>query len=80
MRELLLHILRPLLLHPDSVEVTEVEGAETTFFELRCDPEDVGIVIGKNGKTISAIRVLLNALAGRQDRNVVVEVIEPSST
>lgn len=79
MRELLLHILHPLLLHPDALEITEVEGGETTFFELRCEQEDVGIIIGKNGKTISAIRILLNALAGRGDRRAVVEVIEPSS-
>lgn len=79
MRDLLLHILRALVQHPDALDITRVDGEQTTFFELRCHPDDVGIIIGKNGKTISALRVLLNALAGRDDRKAVVEVIEPSS-
>jgi predicted RNA-binding protein YlqC (UPF0109 family) len=77
MKNLLLHILNALVQYPGDLDITQVDGGQTTFFELRCHPDDVGIVIGKNGKTISAIRVLLNSLAGRDDRQVVIEVIEP---
>ena len=77
MKSVLLHILRALVDTPEALEVSEIHGHETIFFELRCDPADVGTLIGKNGKTISAIRTLLNALAHRENRQVVVEVIEP---
>lgn len=76
MKELLLEILRTLVEAPGEIRLKEVEGEETTFFELRCAPDDVGIVIGKNGKTISAIRTLLNAVAQQDDRSAVFEVIE----
>jgi len=78
-RDLLFSILRPLVQAPEAVTLTEIEGENTSYFEIRCHPDDVGIIIGKNGKTISAIRVLLNALAGRDERQAVVEVIEPVS-
>jgi len=77
MKSVLLHILRALVEFPEALEVSEIHGHESLFFELRCAREDVGTLIGKNGKTISAIRTLLNALAHRENRQVVVEVIEP---
>jgi predicted RNA-binding protein YlqC (UPF0109 family) len=77
MKSVLLHILRALVDFPEALEVSEIDGEETLFVELRCAPEDVGTLIGKNGKTISAIRTLLNAIMQREDRQVVVEVIEP---
>jgi len=78
MNKLLLNILTAIVQYPEDLDITRVDGGQSTFFELRCHPDDVGIVIGKNGKTISAIRVLLNSLAGRDDRKVVIEVIEPT--
>jgi len=77
MKTLLLHILRELLQHPEALELTEAVGGSTTYYEVRCHPDDVGIVIGKNGKTISAIRVLINSVAGRDERKAVLEIIEP---
>ena len=78
MNKLLLNILNAIVQYPEDLDITRVDGGQTTFLELHCHPDDVGIVIGKNGKTISAIRVLLNSLAGRDDRKVVIEVIEPT--
>lgn len=78
MKELLLTILRAIVQHPEAVELTRVEADATTFLELRCHPDDVGIVIGKNGKTISAIRVLLNCVSGQDDRKAILEIIEPA--
>lgn len=76
MKELLLEILRALVESPEEICLKEIEGEETSFFELRCAQGDVGMVIGKNGKTISAIRTLLNAVAQQDDRSAVLEVIE----
>ncbi len=76
MRPLLLHILRALVQQPEAIDLTEVCGGRGIYYELRCAPDDVGIVIGKNGKTISAIRTLLNALPHAREKSVVFEVIE----
>lgn len=78
MEKLLLNILRALVQAPEDLEVHEVQGASRRFLEIRCAPDDVGSVIGKNGKTISAIRVLINAIT-RSDETIVIEVIEPES-
>lgn len=78
MEKLLLNILRALVQVPEDLDIQEVQGARSTFLEIRCNPDDVGSIIGKNGKTISAIRVLVNAIAGRDDKRIVLEVIEPA--
>lgn len=79
MHNLLLNILRALVQVPEALEIHETQGERTTFLEIRCDAEDVGVVIGKNGKTISAIRVLMNAVSHPPERPVVVEVVEPEA-
>lgn len=76
MREMLEYIVRALVDHPDDVRITEVEGERTVIYELRCHPEDVGKVIGKNGKTVGAIRTLLSTAAARQNRRAMLEVVE----
>lgn len=78
MEKLLLNILRALVQVPEDLDIQEVQGSSSTFLEIRCNPDDVGSIIGKNGKTISAIRVLVNAIAGRDDKRIVLEVIEPA--
>jgi hypothetical protein len=78
MEKMLLNILRALVQVPEDLDIQEVKGENTTFVEIRCAPEDVGCVIGKNGKTISAIRVLINAIT-RGDQKIVLEVIEPDA-
>jgi predicted RNA-binding protein YlqC (UPF0109 family) len=79
MHKLLLNILRALVQVPEALEVTETRGAQTSFIEIRCDAGDVGLIIGKNGKTISAIRVLMNAVSHTPDQPIVVEVVEPAA-
>lgn len=78
MEKMLLNILWALVQVPEDLNIHEVKGENHTFVEIRCAAGDVGSVIGKNGKTISAIRVLLNAIT-RGDENIVIEVIEPES-
>ena len=76
MKELLEYIIRLLVDHPEDVRITEVDGEKTAIFELRCHPEDVGKVIGKNGKTVGAIRLILSTVAARKGRRAMLEVVE----
>ena len=76
MKELVEYIAKTLVDHPEELHITEIEGERTIVFELRCNPEDVGKIIGKSGKTIGAIRTLLSTVAARQNRRAVLEVVE----
>jgi len=76
MKELIEHIAKELVDHPDDICVTKVDGEKTVIFELRCHKEDIGKVIGKNGRTVSAIRTLLNTTAGKQGRKAMLEVVD----
>ena len=76
MKELIDYIARTLVDHPEELHITEIEGERTIVFELRCNDEDVGKIIGKSGKTIGAIRTLLSTVAARQNRRAVLEVVE----
>lgn len=76
MKELLEYIVKALVDHPEEIRITEVDGERTAIFELRCHQNDIGKVIGKNGKTVGAIRVLLSTAAARQGRRAMVEIVE----
>ena len=76
MKELVEYIAKTLVDYPEELRITEIEGERTIVFELRCNPEDVGKIIGKSGKTIGAIRTLLSTVAARQNRRAVLEVVE----
>lgn len=76
MRELVEYIVKALVDHPGDIHLTEVDGEKTVIFELRCHKEDIGKVIGKNGKTVGAIRTLLSTTAARQGRRAMLEVVE----
>jgi predicted RNA-binding protein YlqC (UPF0109 family) len=76
MRDLVEHLIKALVDRPQDIRLTEVDGEKTIVFELRCHPQDVGKVIGKNGKTITALRAVLSAVAARQNRRALFEVVE----
>lgn len=76
MRELIEYIVRALVDHPGDVKITEVDGERTVIFELRCHQDDIGKVIGKNGKTVGAVRTLLSTAAARQGKRAMLEVVE----
>ena len=76
MKNLLTSIVKGLVDKPSKVKVTEFNGSKTLIYELRCDSHDIGRVIGKSGKTVSAIRTLLTALASKNGQKVVVEVVD----
>ena len=74
--ELIKLIASSLVDKPDQVEILEVSGDSTTVYELRVAQEDLGKIIGKQGKTAKAIRVLLGAAAAKEKRRAVLEIIE----
>ena len=74
--ELIKLIASSLVDKPDQVEIQEVSGDSTTVYELRVAQEDLGKIIGKQGKTAKAIRVLLGAAAAKEKRRAVIEIIE----
>ena len=76
MRDLILIIAKSLVDKPDEVEVTELKGDITTVLELRVAKDDLGKVIGKQGKTAHAIRTILNATATKLNQRAVLEILE----
>jgi predicted RNA-binding protein YlqC (UPF0109 family) len=69
-------VIPDLLDHPEDLKLIELAGEKSVIIELRCHQEDVGKIIGKNGKTISAIRTLLGMAAARQGLRSMIEVVE----
>ena len=76
MKELVQFLARQLVNNPDAVEVKETQGDTAPVLELRVAKEDLGRVIGKQGRTAKSIRTILNAVASRTNRKVVLEIIE----
>ena len=74
MAELVKYIACCLVDHPDLVEVREVPGDQALILELRVAPEDMGKVIGKQGRIAKAIRVVMRAAATRNDKKIMVEI------
>src|ERR1044071_3626158 len=76
MKEFVEYVVKALVDYPDEVSVREVDGERTVVFELRLNKTDIGKVIGKNGRTISALRSLLTSAAAKQGRRAVLEIVE----
>ncbi|MDH5763500.1 MAG: KH domain-containing protein [Nitrospinota bacterium] len=76
MKDLIDVIAKALVDFPDQVDIKEVEGEKTTVLELRVAKEDLGKVIGKQGKTARAMRTILNANATKLKKRAVLEIIE----
>ena len=76
MKDLLEEIAKALVDSPDDVSVTEVEGEQTTVLELRVRNEDLGKVIGRQGRTARAIRTLLAAAGMKVQKRFVLEILE----
>ena len=76
MKELIEHIVRSLVEKPTDVNVTEVPKDQASVIELRVAKEDLGRVIGKQGRTVRAMRTLLAAIATKQQKRVSLEIIE----
>jgi hypothetical protein len=76
MKELVQYLAKCLVNNPDAVEVKETEGETASVLELRVAKEDLGRIIGKQGRTVKSIRTILTAAASRTNRKVVLEIVE----
>lgn len=76
MVELVSAIARSLVEHPEAVEVTEAQSDDTTVIQLKVAEDDMGMVIGKQGRIAKAIRTVVKAAATKANKKVVVEIIQ----
>ncbi len=76
MKDLIRYMAQALVDHPEQVEVSEVIGEQTSVIELRVAKEDLGKVIGKQGRTAKAMRTILSAASTKIRKRTVLEIIE----
>lgn len=76
LKELIEFIARALVDHPDQVEVAEIAGEQTIVLELRVAKEDLGKVIGKQGRTVKAMRAILSAASSKLRKRADLEILE----
>ena len=77
MKELTHYLAKALVDKPDEVSVVETAGEGVTILEIRVAQEDVGKVIGREGRIINAIRTIVKAAAAKQHQKVTVEILTP---
>ena len=75
-RDTLEFIVSCLVDYPDDVRVEQEESARSVVYDLYVHADDIGKVIGRNGRTARAIRAVVNAAAVREDRNAIVEIVD----
>ena len=76
MKELVEYIAKALVDYPEQVIVEQVEGGRSVILELKVAPEDMGKVIGKQGRIAKALRTVVNAAAIKENKRVMVEIIQ----
>ncbi|MCD6261569.1 MAG: KH domain-containing protein [Deltaproteobacteria bacterium] len=76
MKDLIAYIAKALVDKPEEVVVTEVEGEQTSVIELKVAKDDLGKVIGKQGRTARAMRTILSAASTKLGKRAVLEIIE----
>ncbi len=76
LRELIDFMAKALVDHPEQVQVSELQGEQTSVLELRVAKEDLGKVIGKQGRTARAMRTILSAASTKIRKRAVLEIIE----
>lgn len=76
MRDLIKYIAEALVDNPEHVLVEEVEGNQTSVLELKVSKEDIGKVIGKQGRTARAMRTILSAASAKEKKRTVLEIVE----
>jgi predicted RNA-binding protein YlqC (UPF0109 family) len=76
LKDLVENIVKRLVDRPEDVEVSEISGEQATIIELRVAGEDLGKVIGKEGRTARSIRTLVHAAATKEKKRAVLEILE----
>ena len=75
LKELIEFMIKGIVDFPDKVEIVNVVTEKTSIFEIKVDPEDVGKVIGKQGRNIKSIRSIMNAAAQKNEKRAIIEII-----
>jgi predicted RNA-binding protein YlqC (UPF0109 family) len=75
MVELVTEILKAIVDNPDAVEVKEVEGERASIIEIRVAPDDIGKVIGREGRIINSLRQIVRAAAGKDNKRITLELL-----
>lgn len=76
MKELVAHIARELVDKPEEVSVTVVEGNQTLVLELKVAKDDIGKVIGKQGRLANAIRTIVGSVSAKEKKRAVLEIMD----
>lgn len=76
MGEIVAYIAKSLVDNPEAVEVLETFGQQSIIIELKVAPEDMGKVIGKQGRIAKAIRTVVRAIATKENKKVIIEIID----
>jgi len=76
LKELVQYLAESIVNRPEAVEVTETQEDDASVLELKVAKEDLGRVIGKQGRTAKSLRTILNAAAARTHRKVVLEIVD----
>ncbi len=76
LRDLVDFLARGLVDHPEAVEVEEIDEPDALVFELKVAEEDLGKVIGRQGRTAKALRTILSAASVKSRRRVILEILE----
>lgn len=79
MQHLVHTIVTALVDHPEAVEVTQLDGETTCILEIRVARQDIGKVIGRQGRNIAALRTLLHAVGAKERKHTLLEIVEESS-
>ena len=75
MKELIELMIKGIVDKPDKVEISQIIGEKTSVFEIKADPDDIGKIIGKQGKNIKSIRTIVNAAAQKDKKRIIIEII-----
>lgn len=75
MKELIELIIKGIVDKPDKIEISQVIGEKTLIFEVKVDPDDIGKVIGRQGRNIKSIRTIINAAAQKDNKRVIIEIV-----
>ena len=80
MKAFIEYVVKALVDYPEQVDIREVDGERVVVFELRLNQTDIGKVIGKSGRTITAIRTLLTSAAAKHGKRAMLEIVEPEGS
>jgi predicted RNA-binding protein YlqC (UPF0109 family) len=75
LKELIELIIKGIVDKPDEIEISQVVGEKTLIFEIKVDPNDIGKVIGRQGRNIKSIRTIINAAAQKDNKRVIIEIV-----